>query len=137
MSSILERAKETRKVLEKRNSEQEENARAFIREKYGDEWFVEDAINELRGYRLPKSFSEISVGDKIKILPKANIAGKFTDATVVKVASERMLKIREKHFGKIIINSRHLVFVQYKDDFILKLEDLVEKYETTLEEKEI
>ena len=129
MSLIMKQAQERRKILEKRNSEQEENAKYQIRELYKDDWFVEDTIKELRGYRLPETFSELSVGDKIKILPKTNLVGELTNATVVKIASERMLKIRENCFGKVIVNSRYYVFVQYKDDLILKLEDLVEEYE--------
>ena len=135
MSEIIKRSKTRSKILEKRNNLQEQNAKNYIKDKYGDEWFVDDAINELRGYRLPNSFSEISQHNKVKILSRSNTASVFVDATVVKVASERMLKIRENHFGKIITNTRYIVFVQYKDEFILKLEDLVEQYESSHKEK--
>lgn len=129
MSVIFRRAKLNKENIEQRNREQEERAKDCIRAKYGDEWFVDDVVAELAGYRLPTSFSEIDAGDKIKILSKNNISGLLVEATTSQVLSSRMLRIKEDHFGKIVTQQRYFVFVQHKNDLILKLEELVKQFE--------
>lgn len=130
MSEMMRRARERRIDRDRRNEIQEQNAVDTIREMFQNEWFVDDAIRELRGHRLPDSFSEIKVGDKIKILRKKNHICSFINATVADIISENVLRIRElTRYGSKISAARFVVFVRFKDDFVLKLEEMVQQFD--------